>query len=257
VVNQKYIPFRATVKGISETGTALWEEMKFVGRADMIYSYTGFTRNLAFTFTIVINSLSELLPTWKRINYMASSIKPSNYVQIGGAAYNKFIVPPMFMINIGDLYKYQPCVITSVAVVVPEDAIWETLNDENSREWSYLNGMIRSPAAGKKYAQFPREAEINITCNLLEKERPIVGGANFGHAPHTQEYIDGEFIPSDPGAPYLPTPNEFDKGLVEYQNIQSSPAAKGRTLQGTKGEGLGPFPKQFGPTRSSIISTKG
>jgi hypothetical protein len=258
VVNQKYIPFRATVKGINETGTALWEEMKFIGRADMVYSYTGFTRNLAFSFNVVISSLSELLPTWKRISYMASSIKPSNYVQIGGAHYNKFMVPPMFMINIGDLYKYQPCVITSIGVSIPEDAVWETLNEENSREWSYLNGMIKSPAIGKKYAQFPKEAEINITCNLLEKERPIVGGANFGHSPHTPEYINGEYVPSDPGAPYLPTPSEFDKGLVEYQNFKYSPAAKGRTTQGAVGENTSPpQPSVSTPTTQATTAATG
>jgi hypothetical protein len=219
VVNQKYIPFRATVKGINETATAFWEEMKFLGRADQLYSYSGFSRSLTFSFAVVINSLTELMPTWKRINYMASSVKPSNYVQIGDGLFNKFMVPPMFMLNIGDLYKYQPCVITSVGVSVPDDAIWETLNINNAREWTYLNGTIRS-ATSAKYAQFPREAEISITCNLMEKERPIVGAAGFGHAPHTQDYLQGQYVETDPGSPFMPTPTDFDKGIVEYQDVK-------------------------------------
>lgn len=28
--------------------------------------------------------------------------------------------------------------------------------------------------------QFPRECELNLTMDLLEKERPVVGGNNFG-----------------------------------------------------------------------------
>ena len=79
VVNNKYIPFRATVKGISEGNTAFWDELRFIGRADQLYSYNGFSRTLSFTFNVVISSVIELLPTWKKINYMASAVKPSNY----------------------------------------------------------------------------------------------------------------------------------------------------------------------------------
>ena len=79
VVNGKYIPFRATVKAISEGNTAFWDELRFIGRADQLYSYNGFSRTLSFTFNIVISSVNELLPSWKKINYIASSVKPSNY----------------------------------------------------------------------------------------------------------------------------------------------------------------------------------
>ena len=60
VVNDKYIPFRATVKGISEGSTAFWDELRFIGRADQLYSYNGFSRTLNFSFNVVINSVTEL-----------------------------------------------------------------------------------------------------------------------------------------------------------------------------------------------------
>src|SRR5208283_3095836 len=69
VVNSNYIPFRATVKGISEGNTAFWDELRFIGRADQLYSYNGFSRTLSFTFNVVISSVNELLPSWKKINY--------------------------------------------------------------------------------------------------------------------------------------------------------------------------------------------
>ena len=231
VVNDKYIPFRATVKGISEGNTAFWDELRFIGRSDQLYSYNGFSRTLSFSFNVVISSVSELLPSWKKINYMASSVKPSNYTTgqmsdkfTTGGKFNRFIVPPMFMLTIGDLYKFQPIVITSINVNIPDDASWETLNQDNSKlGWSYLNGLITAPNLGKKYGQLPREVEISITCNLLEKERAVVGGSHFGHGPRVDnwETIDAgnpdRFV-SDSSVPFLPAPTILHQEFVEWND---------------------------------------
>jgi hypothetical protein len=147
IVNQNYIPFRATITGISEGGGAEWEPLSFIGRADKVYSYSGFTRTLSFKFHIHINSISELAPTWQRINYLSTLIKPSNYTSDKVAANtaqsrgtgsmsinnitNRFMIPPMVMLNIGDMYREQPVVITQVGISIPEDASWETLNEDN------------------------------------------------------------------------------------------------------------------------------
>jgi hypothetical protein len=225
VVNNKYIPFRATVKGISEGNNAYWDELRFIGRADQLYSYNGYNRTLSFTFNVVINSIHEMLPTFKKINYLAGVVKPSNYTKSGkvGNQYSEFIVPPMFMITIGDLYKYQPIVITSLNINIPDDAQWETLNENNaSRGWSYLNGIIKSPMVRGGYAQLPKEFEIAVTCNLLEKEKAIVGAAHFGHAPHTDNYEDGIYnvdSSTQENRPFLPQPTNFSENMVEYTEI--------------------------------------
>ena len=223
VVNEKYIPFRATVKGISEGATAFWDELRFIGRADQLYSYNGFSRTLNFSFNVVINSVTELLPSWKKINYMASAVKPSNYTtgQFINQKFNRFIVPPMFMLTIGDLYKFQPILITSITINIPEDASWETLNQDNSKNWSYLNGFITSPQTGKNYGQLPRECEIAVVCNLLEKERAIVGGSNFGHQPRTDD--GNQTFYTDSSVPFLPDITDLHKGFVEWNNV-SMPA---------------------------------
>lgn len=229
IVNQKYIPFRATVKGISEGNTAFWDELRFIGRADQLYSYNGFSRTLSFGFNIVVNSISELIPSWKRINYLASMVKPSNYTRSEkiNNIYNKFIVPPMFMLTIGDLYKYQPIIIRNITVNVPDDALWETLNQDNSEEWSYLNGIIKNPQIEKKYGQFPREVEINIEGALLEKERAQVGGSHYGHAPRIDDWEDtlsnGELteksffvgVAGTNSEHYLPIPTNAHKEMIE------------------------------------------
>lgn len=190
VVNKKYIPFRAAIKGLGEVSNASWEEIPFIGRADRVYSYGGFSRTLSFNLKIVISSIAELLPTWQRINYIVTSTKPSNYTQSEYAnVTDRFMVPPMFMLTLGDIYREQPILMQAVTVTIPDDAAWETVNIDNSgADWSYLSAMIK--ATGVLSGQLPREIELGFTIYLLEKERAVVGGANFGHAPRNEDWSD-------------------------------------------------------------------
>lgn len=191
VVNEKMIPFRATFKGINENVNSPWEELKFIGRADSLYSYTGFTRTLSFSFLVTVNSILELSPTWNRINYLASIVKPATYTNRKmERVYNRFIVPPMVMLTIGDLYKWHPIVINSISILVPDDASWETFSETESDKWAYYMDKIKISDSIRdkiKIGQVPRQLEVSITCNLLEKERPEVGGTHFGHSPWDRE----------------------------------------------------------------------
>lgn len=170
IYNQKYIPFRATVKGINERSVSSWDDFQYIGNADKVYNYKGFTRNLGFSFTTVAMSVKELLPMWQRINYLMGLSKPANYK-------NGFIVPPLVMLTIGDIYKNQPIVINSIGMTIPDNATWETVSDGNF-PFTYLNGRLNLNG-DVTLAQFPREVDITIDVNILEKEKPKVGLNNF------------------------------------------------------------------------------
>lgn len=224
VVNQRYIPFRATIKSLTEANNASWEELVFIGRADRLYSYSGFSRTLSFSFNVMIGSIVELIPTWQRLNYLSSLVKPSRYTVASQEAlmatqdsqfaqYNNFLVPPMVMLTIGDLIKDQPIVVTSVSLNIPDDAVWETLNSNNSSKWGYLANIIQSQKVGKNYGQLPREAVVSITSNVLEKERPRVGATHYGHAPRSDDYTENVFKRVDPNNE---EPTEMHKALTVY-----------------------------------------
>ena len=188
-INKKYIPFRATITGLNENLNADWTAIEYIGRADKLQSYKGFSRTLSFKFTVVANSIKELLPMWQRINYLVGLTKPANYTSgdqnTSSNIYSRFIIPPFVKFTIGDIYKNQPAVIKSVGMTIPDNCVWETLSEEydiKNDAWTYLNGTIRWPDSKGKYAQFPRECDLNLSIDLLEKERPIAGGNNFGDA---------------------------------------------------------------------------
>jgi hypothetical protein len=223
-VNEKYIPFRATVRGLQETDSATWEELSFLGRADRLYSYGGFNRSLTFNFTVQIGSIVELAPTWQRINYLMSLVKPANYTNPSVSPqnlYTRIMVPPMVMVTIGDLYKNQPIVIASAGITIPESATWETLNEINSPAWwSYMAGRIRTPQGEATYGQLPLTAEISINAYIIEQERAIVGAAHFGRAPHTEEYKKDEYRRT---APDYELPTKLHKSLVVHNTYPPPP----------------------------------
>jgi hypothetical protein len=181
LVNDKYIPFRATIKSLQESLSAEWSDIKYINRADKSYSYGGFERTLGFNFNVVMSSIKELAPTWQRINYLAGLVKPANYTN--GTVYSRFIIPPLTQFTIGDMYKNQPAVITQVGISIPENAVWETLGEfygNNNYNWAYLSNTVTWLNSAGLYAQFPNECEITIQMKLLEKELPHTGGSNYG-----------------------------------------------------------------------------
>ena len=90
LVNEIYIPFRATISSITDNNTADWETVKYMGRADNLYVYKGFSRDATFTFKVYANSIRELVPMWKRINYLVGLTRPSGYTGKATVTNNNF-----------------------------------------------------------------------------------------------------------------------------------------------------------------------
>ena len=212
IVNKKYIPFNATVKSINDNNNATWETIEYLGRPDKLYYYKGFTRSVSFSFSVVAHSIKELMPMWNRINYLVGLTRPSNYTlqQFGG-----FMVAPMVQLTLGDFYKNHNVIINSCNVTIPEDAGWETIPEEASKNnqnwyygpyygsvpqkainWNEENILLNSSADQRKanslgrVAQFPRQADIQIEMNVLEKDLPKTGRAIWGDAPVKNVTVD-------------------------------------------------------------------
>ena len=211
IVNEKYIPFSATVKGIQDSNTAEWESIEYLGRPDKLYYYKGFTRDVNFNFVVNAHSIKELMPMWSRINYLTGLTRPANYTlgNLGG-----FMVPPMVQLTLGDFYKNHFVVIKSCNVNIPDDASWETIPENmtspnnqwswgsnRAYQWSSKNNLL-NPRGEKgdsegKFAQFPRTAEISLQMSVLEKDRPSTGRAIWGDAPIRENELFFETVKGD------------------------------------------------------------
>jgi hypothetical protein len=83
LINKVYVPFRATITGLTDQNSAEWEEINYIGRADKLFLYKGFSRDVNLSFTVYANSAKEMIPMWERIDYLTGLTRPSRYTGMG------------------------------------------------------------------------------------------------------------------------------------------------------------------------------
>ena len=110
--------FRAYVDNFSDSYTSDWGEVKYVGRGDKFYNYQGFDRSISMAFTIYAHSKLELIPMYKKLNYLASSLAPS--YSTGG-----FMQGNLHRLTLGGYLYNQLGILKSVTYDVPQESTWE------------------------------------------------------------------------------------------------------------------------------------
>ena len=89
-----------------------------MGRAEEFYRYNGFSRTISLGWTVAAQSKQELIPMYKRLNYLASSLAP-DYTNIGYMAGN------LVTLTLGGWFYEQPGIITSMTLSPPQESPWE------------------------------------------------------------------------------------------------------------------------------------
>jgi len=101
------IVFRSTFGNITDSHNPSWNAVKYMGRADPLYVYQGYEREISFDFTVHIGSRDEMKATWRKLNYLASWTAPE-YLKSGQMR------GPMIRLNIGHLYRKMPGYISTL-----------------------------------------------------------------------------------------------------------------------------------------------
>ncbi|MDC6465010.1 hypothetical protein PQZ39_01110 [bacterium] len=116
--NKTYMHFRAFIDSMSETYTPEWNSEKLLGRAENFYRYNGFDRSLSLSWTVVAQSKQELIPMYRKLNYLASSLAP-DYSDFGYMRGN------LVTLTLGGWFYEQPGIIRGMTLEVPNDSPWE------------------------------------------------------------------------------------------------------------------------------------
>jgi hypothetical protein len=123
-----YIHFRAFLDNISDSYSAEWKSQKYIGRGEDFFTYSGFDRKVSLSWTVVAQSKKELIPMYKKLNYLASVVMP-DYSDSGYMRGN------MVTLTVGGYFDEQPGIITGFSFDMNDDnATWEIGIDENGNE---------------------------------------------------------------------------------------------------------------------------
>lgn len=123
-----YMHFRAFLGSISDSYDADWNASKYVGRGENFYTYGGFDRKISLSFTVAAQSKIELIPMYKKLNYLASNLAP-DYSGVG------YMRGPLVTLTVGGYIYEQPGFITGLSFEMSEESPWEIgINDEGNSD---------------------------------------------------------------------------------------------------------------------------
>lgn len=132
--NQKqntFIHFRAFLNSINDSYDASWDSTQYIGRGEKFYNYTGFDRKVSLSWTVAAQSKEELIPMYKKLNYLASTLAPD----YGGSS--GYMKGNLIKLTIGGYFYEQPGIITSLTYELSEESTWEIgINDEGGNDSS-------------------------------------------------------------------------------------------------------------------------
>ena len=125
-----FMHFRALLNGISDSYNGTWNPTTYLGRGENFYTYSNYTRTINLSWTVAAQSKEELIPMYKKLNYLASNIAP-DYTSNGYMAGN------LVQLTIGGYLYEQVGIITSLTYDIQEDTPWEVaINDEGENDSS-------------------------------------------------------------------------------------------------------------------------
>jgi len=113
-----FIHFRALLDSFSDSYNAIWNSTKYLGRGENFYTYDSFTRTVTLSFTAAAQSKQELIPMYKKLNYLASQLTP-DYSPSG------YMRGPLVKLTVGGYLYEQPGFIQDLSYDLITDAPWE------------------------------------------------------------------------------------------------------------------------------------
>lgn len=156
--------FRATITGFTDSFSPGWNQISIMGRPDGAYMYSSFERSVSFTFMVAATSRSEMIPMWRKLNFLSSYTQP----EFGGGKPSG----PIMRITIGDLFCQTPAFISSLSYSIPDEATWDIADDyaDTDDTDKYLSADAK---------QLPMAVEVSITFTMIMDYRPQNMGRNY------------------------------------------------------------------------------
>ena len=173
-VNGRYIIFPALLSGgISDNSSAEVSPINYIGRADKVYVYGGYTRSISFSVNIVAQRKSDIPIIWEKINYAKGLVLPQ-YKEFfakteKGVTDRTRPVAPLCYLTLGDLFNNAPGYFSSVNMSIPESATWELSNGE----------------------QVPHICSLAFEFTYIGKESPTMTSKHYGDVSKKFKFKEG------------------------------------------------------------------
>jgi hypothetical protein len=169
-----FMHFRAFLGPVSDSYNAQWNGFNYLGRGEQFYTYGGFTRQISLSWTVAAQSKQELIPMYKKLNYLASTLAPDY-------SPNGYMRGNLVQLTIGGYLYEQPGFITSLTYEMGEDSPWEIgIGSTDGSE----DGTVKELAQIIRVTGFsftpiqkfiPRKQELTFSTNVVNTDGEDTG----------------------------------------------------------------------------------
>jgi hypothetical protein len=175
---KNFMHFRAFIDSFSDSYTGDWNPTKYLGRGENFYNYNGFTRTISLSWTVAAQSKEELIPMYKKLNYLASNLMP-DYSKKG------YMRGPLMQLTMGGYLYEQVGFFTSLTYEIPSESPWEIgINDEGGEDSNVkeLPHMIKVQAGFTPIHDFvPSKQDLIFNDSLQDSKGDKYGGFANGY----------------------------------------------------------------------------
>jgi hypothetical protein len=193
-----FVHFPAFFDGaITDNMSAGWDSFKYLGRAEEFYNYTGFSRDISFSFTVAAQSKPELSLMYQKLNYLQSSLTPNYNITDG------FMRGNIHQLTLGGYFYEQPGVLTSLNYTMPQDSPWEIGIPADSADGEDIGGIsYRDPSV----KELTHMIQVQVSFKPIHTFLPQIVGSALDRIKN----IDGVFGAGNIDQKYIALTNDGD-----------------------------------------------
>ena len=152
-----FIHFRAFIDKFSDSYSAKWSGISYMGRGEDLYKYGGFGRKISLSYTVAAQSKPELMAQYKKLNFLASTLAPD----YGSKGYMGGVLTTL---TLGGWCYELPGFISSLTLSIPQKSPWEIAIDDNLEEGK--------GSGDPSVKEMPHICEVSMTFTPIHKFRP-------------------------------------------------------------------------------------
>lgn len=162
--NKNVMVFRATITGLTDSFTPGWDKIDIIGRPEGTYIYTSFERSISFNFRVAAMSRAEMIPIWRKLNYLSTYTMP-DLTYAGNKSSTGKVSGPFMRITIGDMFQSTPGFINSLSYSVVDETSWDIADDADTNSTA---------------KQLPTVIDVALTYTVISDYRPQLLGRAYG-----------------------------------------------------------------------------
>lgn len=214
-----FMHFRAFLNSFVDNYNPEWNTISYVGRGDRLYTYSGFTRQVTLSWTVVAQSIQELVPMYKKLNYLAANTMP-DYSSAG------YMRGSLVELTVGAYLFDQPGFINSLTYTANFDAGWEIGINDAGNDSDGAGNIATGTGRTVGVFELPKMIDVSMTFTpipefLARKPKAILSQFN-------EQFTAGSQVSSSLNL-------RANQGDVNYRpNIDAGSNSRGYIIQQTE-----------------------